>query len=269
MKEKIYELFEFFKSSTEFLFENIDFSVFSPEIVFFDILVTSTIFYFLILWVIKFKIIRFFSFIIWLASVYILSTIFELVALEVLLRFLFLVLLIALPIVHQNEIRKWINYFWFFSLKNTFHKKHKHRVIKELKHALEILVRKKIWAIIVFEKHINLSNYCATWIILNSKLSKELLINIFFPKSPLHDWAIIVKNDVIISAWSVLPLSHNVTDIKYWTRHKAWIWISELTDAVVVVASEERWEISFIKEGEIWPNISLNELENLLTEEKI
>ena len=248
---------------------NIDFSVFSPEIVFFDILVTSTIFYFLILWVIKFKIIRFFSFIIWLASVYILSTIFELVALEVLLRFLFLVLLIALPIVHQNEIRKWINYFWFFSLKNTFHKKHKHRVIKELKHALEILVRKKIWAIIVFEKHINLSNYCATWIILNSKLSKELLINIFFPKSPLHDWAIIVKNDVIISAWSVLPLSHNVTDIKYWTRHKAWIWISELTDAVVVVASEERWEISFIKEGEIWPNISLNELENLLTEEKI
>ena len=269
MSEKILKLFEFFKSNTNFLFENMDFSVFSPHIVFFDILIISIIFYYLILWVIRFKIISFFSFIIWLASVYIISLIFNLVALEVLLKFLFLILLIALPIVHQNEIRKGINYFWFFTFKNTFHRKDKHRVIKEIKHALEVLVRKKIWAIIVFEKYINLSNYWATWIILNSKLSKELLINIFFPKSPLHDWAVIVKNDIIISAWSVLPLSHNVTDIKYWTRHKAWIWISELTDAIVIVASEERWEISFIKEGEIWPNITLDELENLLTEEKL
>ena len=269
MNKYISEIWVFIIQSLDFITEKVDFSVFSLQTVFFDIWFISIIFYFLIIWVLKFKIWRFFAFIVWLAVIYLFSVLFDLMALQVLIQFLFLFLLIALPIVHQNEIRKWINNFWFFSFRKRFDKKHKHRVIKEVKHALETLSRKKIWALIVFEKNINLDNYCVTWVLLNSKLSKELLVNIFFPKSPLHDWAVIVRNDAIISAWSVLPLSHNVTDIKYWTRHKSAIWISELTDAVVIVASEERWEISFVKEWEIWPNITLDELEKLLYEEKI
>ena len=270
MHEKAIWLWNLVELWLDFFLEKVDLSVFSSYSVFFDILLTSFFLYFLIVWVIKFNIWKFFSFVISLSFVYLLSILFNLFALEALIKFLFLVLLIALPIVHQNEIRKWINNLGLFSFgRNRFNKNNEHRVIKEIKHAIEILVRKKFWALLVFEKNISLSSYCVTWITLNSKVSKELIVNIFFPRSPLHDWAIIVKNDIIVSAGSVLPLSHNVTDIRYWTRHKAAIWISELTDAIVVIVSEERWEISFVKEGEIWPNISLDDLEKILFEEKI
>lgn len=270
MYEKIVWFWRLFKLSIDFLIEKVDLSVFSTYTVIFDILITSIFLYFLIIWVIESNVWKFFSFVILLSIVYLISILFNLIALESLLKFLFLILLIALPIVHQNEIRKWINSLGFFLLtKNKFNKKNEHRVIKEIKHAVEALVRKRFWALIVFEKNINLANYCVTWIMLNSKLSKELIVNIFFPRSPLHDWAIIIKKDIIVSAWSVLPISHNVTDIRYWTRHKAAIWISELSDAIVIVISEERGQISFVKEGEIWPNISLDELEKILFREKI
>ena len=260
---------EFINTNLWFIVEKIDLSIFSLETVIFDILFVSIFFYYIITWIIKSKIWKFLIFTISLSAVYLISILFKFQALKILMWILFLFLLITLPIIYQNEIRKGIESFWLFSIKRKYDEKTKHRVIKEVKHAAEILSRKKIWALIVFERKIDLTNYCVTWIVLNAKLSKELLINIFMHKSPLHDWAAIVKDDIILSAWSVLPLSHNVTDIRYWTRHKSAIWISELTDSVVIVVSEERWEISYVKEWEIWSNVTLDEIEKFLFDEKI
>lgn len=262
MLDRILSLWEGFIS-------NFDFSVFSIYTIIFDILLVSIIFYFIIKWIIYSKIWRFLFLIIWLALIYLISVLFELIALRVVIIFLFLFLIVMLPIIYQNEIRRGIDSLWLITLKKKMLHKERHRTIKEVKWAAELLARKKIWAIIVFERSVNLNIYCVTWIMLNARVSKELLISIFSSKSPLHDWAVIIRGEQILSAWSVLPLTHKVTDIKYWTRHKSAIWLSELTDAVVVVISEERGYISIFIWWEIWYNISLDQLEKILTEEKI
>lgn len=261
--------FRLLNNNFEFIFYKIDFSVFSPYSIVFDILFVSIFFYFLITWTIKSKIWKIFI-VIWLFFIlYFIAVLFKLIALELVIKFLFLFFIIVFPITYQNEIRRWIDSLWLVNFRKKMEVKKYHRIIKEIKHTAEVLSKKRIWALIVFEKNVDLANYCSTWIRLNAIVSKELIINIFSPKSPLHDWAIIIKNDIILSAGSVLPLSHSINDIRYWTRHKSAIWITEMTDAVVVVISEERWEVSFVNDWEIYPNITLNELEECLFNAKI
>lgn len=269
MMQLIIHFFSAIKNNFDFIFNKVDFALFSAYTIVFDVLFVSIFFYFLIVWILKSRIWKIFVFI-WLFSIlYFIAILFKLIAFEEVMRFLFLFSIIIFPIIYQNEFRKWIDSLWIINFRKRMEAKKYHKIIKEVKYAIEILSKKRIWALIVFEKNIDLWNYCSTWIKLNAFLSKELIINIFSPKSPLHDWAIIVKNDIIISAWSVLPLSHNINDVRYWTRHKSAIWISEMTDAVVIVVSEERWDISFVKEWEIFSNITLHELEDSLFNEQI
>ena len=115
-----------------------------------------------------------------------------------------------------------------------------------------MLSAEKIGSLIVLERDVGLQDVLETGIILNSDFSSELLYSIFLPNSPLHDGAVIIRNNRIAGANCILPLTKS-TDIKksLGTRHRAAIGLSEVSDALVIVISEERGTISIAIDGRL------------------
>ena len=123
--------------------------------------------------------------------------------------------------------------------------------------AIEQLSDTKTGALIVIERETGLDDYCETGTILNADISAKLIYSIFNTKAPLHDGALIIRNFRILAASCYLPLSENVVNKSgtgkkgYGTRHRAAIGLSEQTDAVIIVVSEERGESSIAYNGKI------------------
>jgi len=117
--------------------------------------------------------------------------------------------------------------------------------IEEVVKAVTFMSEKKIGALIVFEREISLKDFLESAVLLNSRVTKELIISIFNPSSPLHDGAIVISKGKIVAAGVILPLSTNPDIAKeLGTRHRAAIGITEVTDAVAIVVSEETGYIS-------------------------
>jgi diadenylate cyclase len=126
------------------------------------------------------------------------------------------------------------------------------RTINEIVGATSSLSRQKIGALIVLERQVGLNDIIESGTILGAEVSRELLINIFIPNTPLHDGAVIISKDVIRAAACYLPLTtSNTVSKELGTRHRAAIGISEKSDCVVVVVSEETGTISVVENGEI------------------
>lgn len=138
--------------------------------------------------------------------------------------------------------------------------------IKEIVDAVIEMSAKRIGALIVFEKNMDLSNYVDNEVIVDSKVTKELLISIFSLNTPLHDGAVIIKKNKIHSAKALLPLTESSNIPKeYGTRHRAALGITELTDAGVIVVSEETKIISYAQNGQfISTGVEKEELEDML-----
>ncbi len=123
------------------------------------------------------------------------------------------------------------------------------------------MASRKVGALIVFERENRLEELTRTGVVLDSKTSKELLINVFVPDTPLHDGAVIIRDNKIVAASCILPLTDKITlDRIFGTRHRAAIGVTESTDAVAVVVSEETGAISLAIEGKIIRNISPEQL---------
>lgn len=130
------------------------------------------------------------------------------------------------------------------------------RSVNEIVKATLELAKAKTGALIILEKDINLSEYERTGINLDSAISSQLLINIFEHNTPLHDGAVIIRGDRIISATCYLPLSDNMGLSKeLGTRHRAGVGISEVTDSLTIIVSEETGKISVAVEGKLLRNI--------------
>ena len=143
----------------------------------------------------------------------------------------------------------------------------KKKVIDEVIRAATFLAERKIGALIVFERNIDLENYVEGCVKINADVNLELIISIFIPQTPLHDGAVIIKEQKIASARCFLPLTINpYIDKNIGTRHRAAIGISEETDAVALVVSEERGEISLAVGGKLYRNLDALELRDLLSE---
>ena len=128
------------------------------------------------------------------------------------------------------------------------------------------LAMEKTGALIVIERDTKLGEHMKTGTVLNAELSSQLLKNIFYNKAPLHDGAVILRNYRVYAAGCFLPLSFNENlDDSLGTRHRAAIGISELSDAIVIVVSEETGRISIVCNGEIKRNYSYNSLKKELT----
>jgi diadenylate cyclase len=126
------------------------------------------------------------------------------------------------------------------------------RLIDEVVHGVTQLAERRVGAIIVFERSVGLENYALTGVRLNAEVTAELLESIFFPRSPLHDGAVIIRGDQVVAAGCLLPISEEVgTTGRIGTRHRAALSLSLESDAVIIVVSEETGRISLIQDGNL------------------
>lgn len=123
--------------------------------------------------------------------------------------------------------------------------------LSEIVEASVTMSKSKLGGLIVLEKEMGLKNYAETGTRIDGLISQELILSIFHTKSPIHDGAIIIKSERIHSAGCVLPISSDVEDKHLGTRHRAAIGLSGITDAVVIIISEETGSISISYEGKI------------------
>jgi len=183
-----------------------------------------------------------------LIVVYFLARVFELATLMWLMQTFFSSLLLIVIIVFQQDIRRALTQVGRTPFRGGSGILDKD--IEEIVRAALYLSKRKIGALMVMERDTALSEYVESGFVLDAHLTKELLISIFMPVSPLHDGGVIINKGKIHSAACILPLTQNpYINKRYGTRHRAAIGISEETDAVVVVVSEETQEISLVRHG--------------------
>ena len=137
--------------------------------------------------------------------------------------------------------------------------------ISEVTKAVEIMSMKQIGALIVFERNTKVSEVLREGVPLNSKVTSELIQNIFMPRTPLHDGAIVISGSEILAAECILPLASEVSGPRnLGTRHRAAVGITEISDALVVVVSEETGIISLAEGGKLTRELSADTLRELL-----
>lgn len=179
--------------------------------------------------------------------------------------------LIALLIVFQPELRRALEYlgrskFVAKSIVDIKDDKVKKR-IDEIVNAAASLSRQKIGGLIILERETGLNDVIETGTKIDAIISSSLLINIFFPNSPLHDGAVIIRDDRIMAAGCFLTLSENSSLSKdLGTRHRAGLGVTETTDAVVVIVSEETGAISVAREGKLSRFLDTDTLRGLMQE---
>ncbi|WP_071027694.1 diadenylate cyclase CdaA [Peptoniphilus raoultii] len=178
--------------------------------------------------------------------------------------------LLALIIVFQPELRRGLEFLGrTSSIKNNFGSDQEKipAVVIEICNAVGSLSRQKIGALIIIERKVGLTEIIETGTKINGNVSSGLLINIFIPNTPLHDGAVIIKGPVVLAAACFLPLSDSKAISKeLGTRHRAGIGISERSDCLSIMVSEETGQISTASDGVISRYLDLETLEQLLLE---
>lgn len=178
--------------------------------------------------------------------------------------------LLAIIIIFQPELRRALEQLGrgrFFSREVHEEEQHKQSIDAIVK-ATSYMAKRRIGALMSIERETGLNEYIETGIPMNAHLSSQLLINVFIPNTPLHDGAVIIKGNEITAAACYLPLSESPFISKeLGTRHRAAMGVSEVTDSLTVVVSEETGSISLTKNGELYRNISEERLTELLEKE--
>lgn len=197
---------------------------------------------------------------------FIVSHVLGLTVLGWLLRNAIPALLVAIPILFQPELRRALEQIGRAGgLTRAPMAAASRRTIEVICETVGHLAERNWGAIIVLERQIPLGEYADTGIRLDSALSPELLLNIFFPHAPLHDGAVTVRGDRILAAGCVLPLADTIeTGHEFGTRHRAAIGITAKTDALSVVVSEETGRISVCNNGRIVTNLDPQRLRRVL-----
>lgn len=211
-----------------------------------------------------------------LVVLFALVSLLEMQVSKYLLSFIFSDLLVILVIIFSPEIRhalesvgrssvSKLNIFNFANKDNIFKKEKIETAINGVCKACADMSDKKIGALIVFKKETMLGEIIKTGTYVDATVSPELIGNIFFPKAPMHDGAAIIEDGRVVAAGCILPLTNN-TDISsdLGTRHRAAIGMSEFSDAIVVVVSEETGSISIAQKGFLRRGISDGDLREIL-----
>jgi diadenylate cyclase len=205
-----------------------------------------------------------------LGGLLLVSGLFNLVALRWLLENLLLVLGIALPVIFQPELRRALEQL---GRAVSFGRRQapddvRAKIVDEICQAAEKLSERRHGALIVLQKHSHLDEFIRTGIPLNSDVTSYLLLTIFWPKTELHDGAVVVdEHGRLAAAACVLPLtaSRNLPDPKLGTRHRAALGISEIGDSICVVVSEESGRISIANGGRLIMRLDVKRLHVILT----
>src|SRR5690554_7668125 len=200
-----------------------------------------------------------------LVLVYFTARLFDLGLIEYLMEMLFQYGAIAALIVFQPELRSALARLGQSRMLRFFNKMEDSAVVEELIEAVERLSRAKIGAIIAVEREVGLGEYAETGTRIQAAVSADILVSIFAPYAPLHDGAVLIARDTIIAAGVILPLTQfPVADRSLGTRHRAALGLSEETDALVIVVSEETSQISLAHRGRLERDIDADRLREAL-----
>jgi uncharacterized protein (TIGR00159 family) len=202
-----------------------------------------------------------------LALIWALASLLDLRTVSTIFEKLWTVGLFSLVVIFQPEIRKALSKLGQ-ATKLTSSKPLEERVVERIVRACAFMSERQIGALIVIERNQNLEPLLEGCVTIDAVVSVELLITIFDPLTPLHDGAVVIRGDRIAYASCVLPLSKS-SEIprKYGTRHRAGLGISEESDAIAVIVSEETGEISVAVGGKFHRNLDQELLKSLLLKE--
>jgi diadenylate cyclase len=200
-----------------------------------------------------------------LAGVYFFARILNFTLIRTLLETLFQFGAIAALVVFQPELRAALARLGQTRMFRIFVKLEGSKVVEELLEAVEQLSRTKTGAIIVLENDVALDDYAHTGRALEARVSKEILVTIFTPLSPLHDGAVIIVGNSIKAAGVILPLTQTrLHDKSLGTRHRAALGLAEESDALVIVVSEETAYISVAHRGRLEVGVAVGRVRELL-----
>lgn len=235
-----------------------------------DILIVTYIIYHLILLVRGTRAVQLLKGILILVVIWAVSTWLDLYTLKWLMNQMFTFGVLAIFIIFQPELRRALEQLGRGKLfgRMTVDEEEFGREIGEIIRTVNYLSRRKIGALIVFERETGLNEYTESGIPMQALISSELLINIFIPNTPLHDGAVIIQEHKIAAGACYLPLSENPFISKeLGTRHRAAIGISEVGDALSIIVSEETGQISLALNGQIVRDINEESLISKLYQE--
>ncbi len=200
-----------------------------------------------------------------LLAIYAAAWILRLEMITFLLGFVFQYGAIALLVVFAPELRSALAHLGQARFARVFQEMEQREVAEEIVEAVERLSRSGIGAIVAIEREVPLDQWAESGSPMEAKVSADLLLTIFTPYSPLHDGAVIVRGDLIIAAGCILPLSQKpLADRALGTRHRAALGLSDESDALVIMVSEERSTVSVAEHGRLWRDLSTVELREML-----
>jgi diadenylate cyclase len=198
-------------------------------------------------------------------ATYLASQYFELHTLNWLLSNFLASIILVIVIIFQPDIRRALTQVGAGRSFSAAERVAQGQVLEEIVRSAVLLASKRIGALIVFERDVNLSEYIEVGTRIEAKVTRELLQAIFLATSPIHDGAIIIQQGRVTAAGCFLPLTVNPNVSKtLGTRHRAAIGLTEETDAVVVVVSEEEGKVSLVREGRIIRDLDAGTLRNTL-----
>ncbi|MCC0634326.1 MULTISPECIES: diadenylate cyclase CdaA [Clostridioides] len=177
---------------------------------------------------------------------------------------------IAALIIFQPEFRAGLEHigrakFNLFGKNVNTSEETLNRTIEEIVEALYSLSRQKIGALIIMERETRISDIINTGTIIDAEISRQLLINIFIPNTPLHDGAVVIRDSKVKAAACFLPLTESKDLSKdLGTRHRAGIGVSEVSDCITLIVSEETGGVSIAKAGKLYRDISRERMMNIL-----
>jgi diadenylate cyclase len=184
-----------------------------------------------------------------LTGAFLLSRVLDLEVLSWVLRNSVAGLLLAVAVIFQPEIRRALERIGRTGLRSFLQRPERRHTLDAVVRASMRLGRQQHGALIVLERETGTREVVDTGVPLDAEVTYELLVNLFVPNSPLHDGAVVIRGERIVAAGCTLPLSDSPLPTEYGMRHRAAVGITESTDAVVVVVSEERGEVSICANG--------------------
>lgn len=233
-----------------------------------DVAIVAVVVYYIYVLIKKTRAVQIFKGFLIILALLAVSEVLDLVILNFILENFLTYGMILMIIVFQPELRSALEKLGRKNIANIFDFDDKIRdkqVISEIVKAVEIMSLKKIGAIIVIEQSTKINDIIREGVDLSAKVSSELIQTIFNPRTPLHDGAVIIENNQIKAAKCVLPLaSENMVPRNVGTRHRAAIGMSEVSDALVIVVSEETGIISFVEDGKMKRDLTGDKLSSIL-----
>ncbi len=237
-----------------------------------DILLVTYVIYKLIMLIRGTRAVQLLKGIMVIVVTWLLSKYFQLTTLHWLMSQAFTFGVLALVIIFQPELRRALEQLGrgklFSRTYSVQAEETVKRMVQEVAKSVVYMAKRRIGALIVIERDTGLNDYVETGVQIGGKVSSELLINIFIPNTPLHDGAVIIRKDSVLAAGCYLPLSENSSISKeLGTRHRAAIGMSEVSDGLSVVVSEETGQISLAVNGQMRRNVAEDQLTELLLEQ--